>query len=316
MIRHNAPWSFADFTLYVYCITDDLLKQYFEHHPRPKRRGPAPKCSDSEVIAMALIGECVGWDRETELLLWMTNFRDLFPNQLSQSRFNRRRRQLAGLTNEIRLLLLWHMNLALDGQCVIDSVPVPVLQFYLTANSLASGAGKHWLRHKAAFGKATSRKQTFLGYKLQVLITISGLILDFLLAPANVKDLDAGKELLSGHCNLTVVGDKAYLSAPVAEELLRSNHIRLLTERRSNQREQLAPWKPPLLKHFRQMIETVNAQLNRQFHIETNHAHTFQGLCARLNAKLTAHTLCIYINQLLGEHNWLRIKHLPFRQLA
>jgi hypothetical protein len=33
-----------------------------------KRPGPAPVCSDSELIAMALIGECRGWHMETELL--------------------------------------------------------------------------------------------------------------------------------------------------------------------------------------------------------------------------------------------------------
>ena len=51
----------------------------------------------------------------------------------------------------------------------------------------------------------------------------------------------------------------------------------------------------------RQIVETVNDQLTEQFHIETNHAHTFWGLCTRLYAKLTAHTLCIYINRQLGK---------------
>ena len=60
------------------------------------------------------------------------------------------------------------------------------------------------------------------------------------------------------------------------------------------------------------MIETVTSQLNAQFSIETNRAHTFWGLCARLYTKLTAHTLCIYINRLLGVHKYLQIKKLAF----
>lgn len=60
------------------------------------------------------------------------------------------------------------------------------------------------------------------------------------------------------------------------------------------------------------MIETVNAQLSNQFNIETNHAHTFWGLCTRLYTKLAAHTLCIYINRLLGKPNFLQIKALAF----
>ena len=60
------------------------------------------------------------------------------------------------------------------------------------------------------------------------------------------------------------------------------------------------------------MIETVTSQLNAQFSIETNRAHTFWGLCARLYTKLTAHTLCIYINRLLGVPDYLKIKQLAF----
>jgi hypothetical protein len=60
------------------------------------------------------------------------------------------------------------------------------------------------------------------------------------------------------------------------------------------------------------MIETVNGQLTAQFHIEINHAHTFWGLCTRLYAKLTAHTLCIYINRLLDKPDFLQIKALAF----
>jgi hypothetical protein len=33
---------------------------------------------------------------------------------------------------------------------------------------------------------------------------------------------------------------------------------------------------------------------------------------ARLYTKLTAHTLCVYLNRLLGEINWLQIKRLAF----
>jgi hypothetical protein len=62
----------------------------------------------------------------------------------------------------------------------------------------------------------------------------------------------------------------------------------------------------------RQIIETVNGQLTEQFHVERNHAQPFWGLCTRLYAKLTAHTLCIFINRLLGKPDFLQIKGLAF----
>ena len=67
-----------------------------------------------------------------------------------------------------------------------------------------------------------------------------------------------------------------------------------------------------LYNSIRQMIETVNAQLSGQFQIEINHAHSFWGLCTRLYTKLAAHTLCIYLNRLIGKPNFLQIKSLAF----
>ncbi len=67
-----------------------------------------------------------------------------------------------------------------------------------------------------------------------------------------------------------------------------------------------------MLNAERQMIETVHDQLTEQFHVDTNHAYSFWGLCARLYTKLTAHTLCIYVNRLLGNADCLQIKRLAF----
>ncbi len=72
----------------------------------------------------------------------------------------------------------------------------------------------------ATFGKVASKKQTIFGYKLHLLMTLSGVILDFELAPAHVPDLTVGAELLAEHTDLTVLGDKGYVSAAVAEYLV------------------------------------------------------------------------------------------------
>ena len=62
--------------------------------PLFKRPGPQPVCSDSELLTMALVGECRGWDEETIMLSHWHGHADLFPKIPSQSRFNRRRRNL------------------------------------------------------------------------------------------------------------------------------------------------------------------------------------------------------------------------------
>jgi hypothetical protein len=296
--------DFNDFCLWVYVIVDTFYQQV---EPLLHGRGPQPVCSDSEVIALSVIGESRGWDQETELLSQMQDHQDKFPHIPTQSRFNRRRRNLMWVMNVIRRLLLSQLDVAQDPQCVIDSLPIPVVQFHLVPGSTGE-----WPAYGADFGRIESKKETIFGYKLHLLITFGGVILDFELAPASATDGTVGFELLAEHTDLEVIGDKAYINQAKAEELWRQNRIRLRTLPRRNQKQQLAPEIRRGINSVRQMIETVNGQLTAQFHIETNHAHTFWGLCTRLYTKLTAHTLCIYINRLWGKPDFLRIKALAF----
>lgn len=296
--------DFDDFCTWMYVIVDDIWQQA---EPLFERPGPNPECSDSELITMALVAECRGWHEETVSISNWHEHEDLFPRIPERSRFNRRRRNLMFATNLIRKIVLRMMDLAQDGQCVIDSLPVPVVEFYLVPSSTGD-----WKAHGARFGRVPSKKETIFGYKLHLLITLNGLILDFELAPANATDLKVGEELLANHTDLDVLGDKGYISAEVAARLLHQNQIRLLTLPRRNQKKQLPQVIEHVINSARQIIETVNGQLAGQFNIEKTYAHSFWGLCARLYTKLTAHTLCIYINRLLGKPDFLQIKALAF----
>lgn len=298
--------QFEDFCLWMYVVVDELWPVVARRYRRP---GPAPECSDSELVTMVLVGECRGWDEETDLVEHWQAYRHLFPVIPERSRFNRRRRALAPAINDLRRAALSQLDLAQDRQCAIDSLPVPALKFHLVPSSSAVG---HWTEHEAAFGKVTTKKQTIFGYKLQLLVTLNGVILDFLLAPANVNDLEAGAELLAKHRDLLVLGDKAYLSAPIAADLLAAAGITLLTVPRKNQRVQLPPALAALHTRWRQIVETVNGQLAQLFGIEENKAHSFDGLRARLYSKLTAHTFALYLNRCLGNPDPLRVKGLAF----
>ncbi len=298
--------DFEDFCLYLYVVVDDLWAQVASSYRRP---GPAPVCSDSELITLVLAGECRGWDEETDLLAAWQDYRALFPVLPERSRFNRRRRALQWAINDLRRLALTTLDLAQDRQGVIDSLPVPVMQFHLVPGSANTSS---WKAHGARFGKVTSKKQTIFGYKLHLLVTLGGVILDFVLAPANEHDLTVGAELLAEHRDLLVLGDKAYYSVPIATALQAEANVTLFALPRATLRAQVPPSVAALHTRCRQLIETVNEQLSEQFRVEANHAKSFAGLCARLYAKLTAHTLCVYINRLLGNPDALQIKRLAF----
>jgi len=189
---------FDDFCLYMFVLVDDIWQQIAHLFKRP---GPEPLCSDSELITMVVVGECRGWAVETEMLSHWQEHRDLFPHIPSQSRFNRRRRNLMPAFNLIRRMVLQVLDVAHDPYCAIDSLPVPVVQFHLVP-----GSSGDWAAHEATFGKVPSKKITIFGYKLHLLMTLNGVILDFVLAPAHASDLPVGLELLDNHTDLTVLG--------------------------------------------------------------------------------------------------------------
>jgi Transposase DDE domain len=298
--------SFEDFVTWMYVLIDTLWPSVAQHDQRP---GPAPRCADSELVTMIVVGECLGWDTETVLLSQWAQHRDLFPHQPDRTRFNRRRRALGTALDALRRQILVHLDVAADRQCAIDSLPLPVMAFHLVPSSPARA---DWQAYGATFGYVASKQATIFGYKLHLLVTLGGVIRDFALAPANLTDLTVGAALLQTQTDLEVLGDKAYRSQAVATLLAECHGVRLLTLPRRNERDQSDAVLADVHGPLRAIIETVNQQLCDQFRIEVNQAHTFWGLCARLASKLTAHTLCLYLNRLLGVPDWLHIKRLAF----
>jgi len=70
----------------------------------------------------------------------------MFPRIPSQSRFNRRRCNLMLAFNLIRRTVLQLLDVAQDTQCVIDSLPIPVVQFYLVPSSTGD-----WKAYQATY---------------------------------------------------------------------------------------------------------------------------------------------------------------------
>jgi hypothetical protein len=297
--------NFDDFCLWIYVLVDDFWKMIEKQFKHPRQK---PQCSDSELLSMILISEARGWDVETEALSHWQEHRDLFPFIPSQSRFNRRRRQLSDAFKLIRQQVLAQLDVAQDPFCAIDSLPVPVVQFHH-----APRASQTWREHEAQIGYVSAKKEYIFGYRLQVLLTLRGVILDFMLVPAAYKDSEAVLELLAGHQGLCVLADKGFVSQPVKEELWEISQVLLLAITRNNQKKNPLPQTlGKAIPHWREICETVNSQLVEQFHLQRNHARSFHGFCARLLAKLTAHTFSIYLNRLFGEVEFLHIKQLAF----
>lgn len=296
--------DFDDFATWMYVLIDDSWHEIGQLY---ERSGPQPDCADAELITMAIVGACRAWAKDTNLRGEWATYRQLFPILPERSRFNRRRRNLMGAMHHIRRVALAVLDVAQDTQCVSDRLPIEVVTFHLVPSSTGE-----WDAHGAAFGRCTTKKRTIYGYRPNRCITVGGTILDFEVMSANADERAAARDLLESKRDVTVIGDKGVVTAALARELLERCNVRRLTLPRANQQQQVSPEVRRLGNQVRQIIEPLNGQLTEQFQIETNHAHSFWGLCARLYTKLTAHTLCMYLTRLLGNPDWVRITHLAF----
>lgn len=288
--------NFVDLCTYVYVVTDEVYQRAVA--PYDQRPGPRAGFTDSELLTVSIVAELVGLDAETRCLAYLRrNHPGLFPLLPERSRYNRRRRGLAEAANRIRgavMERLWRVLEAEgEGLCAIDSVPVPVVGFHHARHD-------HRWYGEAAYGRVASKKQTIDGFKLHLLVSASGLILDFALVAANEADGTLAEQLLIDKAGLTVLGDKGYVNAPLHQLLARRNGLTVLTPRRKNQKQQLPAALTRAINEARQIVETVNSQLVGQCNLQRNRAKSVWGLATRVAAKLAAHTLGLFLNYRAG----------------
>jgi Transposase DDE domain len=126
-----------------------------------------------------------------------------------------------------------------------------------------------------------------------------GIPTHYVLAPAAHHDVTVAPELLESYQpyfpkSILSLGDKGYVG--LQKRLQNSNDFRLIIQQRTNQTPNNEHEKA-FLGIFRKTIETVNS-LAGQFNIQFTRAKSAFGLTNRIIAKITALTLCIFINYL------------------
>ena len=138
-----------------------------------------------------LVAELIEQDEETDFLGYVRrNHLELFPLLPTQSRYNRRRRALGEAANAIRRTLSARLLEVLGLEyALIDSLPIGVVNF------AHSKQAHRWYGH-AEYGFNASKQETVYGFRLHVLMTQSGLVLDYALLPANVADIHVAPQLL------------------------------------------------------------------------------------------------------------------------
>lgn len=303
----NNVEDFKDFIIAVYTIIDDIYKEIIPKYIQNRRNKSKSSLSDSEIITISIIGELLTIDSENAWYNYCRrNLNDLFPKLCDRSRFNRIHRGLHAVIDAIRKEISRITALPKQLYRIIDSIPIPVCKFG------RAKFHKTFRGYGATYGKCPSKKETYLGYKLHLVVTLEGLVTDYILTSANIDDRDATWDLPDVFIHHTFFGDKGYTGTDFVSALRTEKGITMLPLKKDNDKIQF----PKALRQYifkkRRRVETSASQLTEQLNIETVRAKSFWGLITRINTKILAYNLCYYINKLLGNMHLSKIKGLIF----
>ena len=269
----------------AYCIVADTLRtlgHQSHYHAR---------VTDAEVLWIALVS-AMYFQNNHERTLWVLHQARWLAHPLSTSRFNRR----------VHALAPWLEGLAelvghLFGQSeayIIDSVPVPVCH-PVRARRCRKLRGPH---SRAFFGRCASKRWTFFGWRLHLIVSAQGIPVSFQLLPASFHDLTPIHELSWGLPDgARLYADAGYISAAVKRALRptgrRPQGVHLCARHKKSMRPNT--WAERAgLREYRQRVETANAQLVRMG-LQTLHARTDEGVAIKVLASLLALT-CINLH--------------------
>jgi Transposase DDE domain len=281
----------------IFTIVDDTMKGSPMIQHALKRPGPAPHLSDSELVTIALYQELIGEPREDHFFrLHQASLRTFFPGLNERSRYNRRKRDLWSVILAVRVSLQMVLEaLQLEETAAIDSAPVPCVG-YKRAKHASDFVGT------ADYGVCSSKAMKYFGCKFHSVVSLSGIILGFLLTPASRYDNQPVVELLDSvsHHLKWLLGDGAYNDAALQRYLAQYRALELLAPAKVNQPPQWSPQAQRQLNRLRLICETVNAQLQEQLHLSKHYAKSTWGLLTRMAAKVTAHSIGMMVNTFLG----------------
>lgn len=292
MNKENLPTE--DMFLIVFALIDDLYQELVPDSVKYRPGHQRIIFTDSEVITLSILQEAHANDSETSFhRLVEKDYRNLFPALIERSRYHRRRKGLLA----VQLHLLQHLMQTLRvgaAWLIIDSAPVETASFVRSQSAKCSIP-------EATYGFCPAKKRHFFGFRLHLLISNQGVILDFVLSPADVGERAVAAHLLSHFPGAVALGDNGY-SGPWLSGLYGLRSGRLWYGSRPSKLP--SSKEEARLRRFhrrkRALIETVFSMLADQFTVETTRAHSLLGLKTRLAAKLLAFDLSFVINRMLG----------------
>ena len=283
-------FDFQELVKLMFGLIDDFCRR------QPKGKGPGrPKTyTDAVILRLDMLMHLTGKRGETEILREVKrHYRQYFPQLPAQPRLWYRIRDALPLIEAFRRHLCQQLGATEEAVHILDTMPLPVAL-------LESRPGQGNGFDLADWGHCASKDLTYYGFKLGLLITQQGIPTTYDLFPARPHDVRVIHDLLGDAADIIALGDKGFISADTQALLEAEQDALLITYRPRNQHQQNSPLEQWTLNSFRRLIETVFSQLDGHLHIQDTGAKTDVGLMKRVVGILTAYTLGIYLNVLLG----------------
>ncbi|CAM2864514.1 transposase [Streptococcus acidominimus] len=271
---HHLQWSVRQLSQICHHFYQNYCPDSFKH----RRNVGLAKVSGESLLVLLLLQAELGMTSQRHFY----SICQLFPcgQLLERSRFNRRSKQLIWLVQLIRKAM--SEMLPSDKLAIIDSFPL----------SLCQPVRNHRVtifKGLADIGYNASKHLWFYGFKVHMLVTLSGFILNYVVTPASVHDIKVVYELLEGCKQSVVLADLGYLSQELKDRLEQKGY-HLWTPLRQNMvgAEQHNHWQ---LLVMRRTIETRFSELCLLFDIEHTLTRSLAGLQLRMEQIILAHNL-------------------------
>lgn len=265
-----------DRTLAIYCFVDDLLKAM--QHKEDNRC----EVSDAEVLTIALCAMLwFGGNFERSRAFLRSS--GMMPRMLSRSRLSRRLTRL----NELVEIIFHQLGLTLkelntESRYAMDSFPLAVCDNIRIARCRLTQAANYR-------GYLASKRRYFYGVRVQVMVTVEGIPVEFCILPGSLSDVSGLAYLpFALPAGAQVAADAAYTFYEWEDVLSERERISLLVGRKSNSKRRDTPALHDYKQWLRRRIETVFGEITKLFPKKI-HATTLSGFILKISLFLFAY---------------------------
>jgi hypothetical protein len=259
----------------LYVLVDDFLKAHPALARWRKSPNATPAFTDAEVLTVGLMQGClrVATLKQAHRLV-AANWRAAFPNLPTYGQWLSRFHALSSLTGRLIQHVLNPQDSALY---VMDSKPIPACK------PIRHGRVRLMRDEGAAFGRGTGG--WFFGFKLHLVIHLSGAILCGFLAPANQPDADFAPALAQSVDGGIALADRGYQGSELSNWFATEAGLLLITPGNCGEHYR------PLVSSLRERIETTFSQLCERF-VDRVYSRSFHGLWNSIKLKMLHLNLC------------------------